>query len=50
MDIRLMNSEIGKTFHPERLLLNLTDKRKLKRSDKYVAFPNLTWKNIKGII
>ena len=44
MDTIFMNYEISKTFHPERLLLNLTDKRKLKRNDKYVAFPNLTWK------
>ena len=43
-----MNS---KTSYPHRLLLNLSDKIKLKRSYKYVASSNLiyyTWKNIKG--
>ena len=46
-----MNSENSKTSDPHRLLLNLTDKINLKRSDKYVALSNLsiyyTWKNIK---
>ena len=45
-----MNSENSKTSDPHRLLLNLTDKINLKRSDKYVALSNLsiyyTWKNI----
>ena len=46
-----MNSGNSKTFDPHRPLLNLSDKINLKRSDKYVAFSNLsiyyTWKNIK---
>ena len=46
-----MSSENSKTCDPHRLLLNLTDKINLKRSDKYVALSNLsiyyTWKNIK---
>ena len=46
-----MNSENSKTSAPHRLLLNLSDKINLKRSDKYVALSNLsiynTWKNIK---
>ena len=46
-----MNSENSKTSDPHRLLLNLTDKISLKRSDNYVALSNLimyyTWKNIK---
>ena len=46
-----MNSENSKTSDPHRLLLNLTDKINLSRSDKYVALSNLsiyyTWKNIK---
>ena len=46
-----MNSENSKISDPHRLLLNLTDKIKLKRSDKYVASSNFsiyyTWKNIK---
>ena len=46
-----MNSENSKT-DPHRLLLNLLDKIKLKRSDKYVALSNpsiyYTWKNIKS--
>ena len=43
-----MNSENGKTSDPHRLLLNLSNKINLKRSDKYVPLPNLsiyyTWK------
>ena len=46
-----MNSKNSKTSDPYSLLLNLTDKINLKRSDKYVALSNLsiyyTWKNIK---
>ena len=49
-----MNSINSKTSVPRRLLLKLTDKIKLKRSDEYVALsnPNIcyawkTWKNIK---
>ena len=46
-----MNSKNSKTSEPHRLLLNLTEKIDLKRSDKYVALSNLsiyyTWKNIK---
>ena len=46
-----MNSENIKTSDTHRLLLNLTDKINLKRSNKYVALSNLsiydTWKNIK---
>ena len=37
-----MNSENGKTSNPHRLLLNLTYKISLKRSDKYVALSNLS--------
>ena len=48
-----MNSENCKTSDPQRLLLNLTDKINLKRSDKYVAFSNLshyyTWENLKTL-
>ena len=51
MDTTFMNSENSKTTDPHRLLLNLTDKINLRRSDKYVALSNLsiyyTWKNIK---
>ena len=46
-----MNSENCKRSDPHTLLLNLTDKTNLKRSDKYVALSNLniydTRKNIK---
>ena len=52
MDTIFMNSENSKTSDAHRLLLNLTDKIHLKRSDKYVALSNLsiyyTWKNIKN--
>ena len=37
-----MNYENSKTSDPHRLLLNLADKKNLKRSDKYVALSNLT--------
>ena len=43
------NSENSETFDPHRILINLTDKINLKRSDKYVALSNLgiyyKWKN-----
>ena len=46
-----MNSENSKISDPHRLVLILTDKINLKRSDEYVALSNLsiyfTWKNIK---
>ena len=51
MDTKFMNSRNSKTSDRHRLLLNLTNKIKSKRSDKYVALSNLsvyyTWKNIK---
>ena len=46
-----MNYANSKASNPLRLLLNLSDKIDLKRSEKYVALSNLsiyyTWKNIK---
>ena len=46
-----MNSRNSDTSDPHRLILNFTDKINWERSDKYVAFSNLsiyyTWKNIK---
>ena len=48
-----MNSKSSGTSDLHTLLLNLTDKINLKRSDKYVALSNMflsiycTWKNIK---
>ena len=51
MDTIFTNSENSKTSDPHRLLLNLSDKINLKRTDKYVVLSNLsiqyTWKNIK---
>ena len=53
MDTIFVNSENSKTSGPHRLLLNLSDKLSLKRSDKYIALSNLriyyTWKNIKKL-
>ena len=50
MDNIFMNSKSSKTFDPDRIFLNLTDKINLKRSDKYVALSDLsiyhTWENI----
>ena len=37
-----MNSENSKTSNPHRLLLNLSDKINLKRSDKCVTSSNLS--------
>ena len=54
MNTIFMNSKNSKISDPHRLLLNLTDKINLKRSDKYVALSNLsmyyTLKNIKKVI
>ena len=51
MDTIFMSSEDSTTFDPHKLLLNLSNKMNLKRSDKYVDLSNLrvhyTWKNIK---
>ena len=41
-DTIFMNSENSKTPDPHRLLLNLSGKMNLKRSDKYVALSNLS--------
>ena len=43
MDTIFMNSENSKTSDPHRLLLNLSDKINLKRSDKFVALSNVTF-------
>ena len=49
-----MNSKRGKSSDPQRLLINLSDKINLKKSDECVALSNLSiyyaWKNIKKII
>ena len=37
-----MSSGNSKTFDPHRLLLNFSDKIRLKKSDKYVALSNLS--------
>ena len=42
MDTIFMNSQNIKTTDPHRLLLNLSDKINLKRTDKYVALSNLS--------
>ena len=48
-----LNLKNSKTFEPYRLLLNLSDKKNLKRSNKYFALSNLntyyTWKIIKKL-
>ena len=54
MDTIFMNSENSKRPDPHRLLLNLSDKINLKRSDKHLTLSNpsiyYTWKNIKKVI
>ena len=51
MDTIFINSRNSKTSNSHRLLLNISDKINLSRSDKYVALSSLsiyyTWKNIK---
>ena len=51
MNTIFMNSRNSGTSDPHRLLINLTDKIYLKRSDRYLDSSNLsiyhTWKNIK---
>ena len=42
MNTLFMNSKNSKTFDLHRLLLNLTDKINLERSDKYVDLSNLS--------
>ena len=42
MNTIFMNSENSKTPDPHRVLLNLSDKINLKRSDKHVAISNLS--------
>ena len=42
MDTIFINSKNSKTSDPHRLLLNLSEKINLKRSDKYVALSNLS--------
>ena len=49
-----MNSKNRKTYDPHRLMLNLSDKIELKRSDKYAALSNLSiyyiWEKLKSYI
>ena len=51
MDTIFMSSKDSTTSDPHRLLLSLSNKMNLKRSDKSVDLSNLrvhyTWKNIK---
>ena len=51
MNTIFKNSKNSKTSDLQRLLLDLTDKINLKRSDQYIALSNLSiyyaWKNIK---
>ena len=50
MDTIFMNSKSSKTSDPHGILLNLSDKINLKRSDKYAALSDLsiyyTWKKM----
>ena len=53
MDTMFLNSKNSKMSDPHRLLLNLAEKIKLKRSEIYVVLSNLsiycTWKYIKKL-
>ena len=42
MNTIFMNIQNSKISDPHRLLLNITDKINLRRSDKYVALSNLS--------
>ena len=48
MNTIFLNSKNNKRSDPHRLLLNITDKRDLRRKGKYIAISNLsiyyTWK------
>ena len=52
MDTIFMNSENKKTSEPHVLILKLTDKLDLRKSEKSIALINIsinyTWKNIKN--
>ena len=54
MDTIFMNSKNNETSDSRGLLLNLSDKINLKRSNKYVALSNLSsyysWKKNKKVI
>ena len=49
-----MNSQNSKTSDPHRLLLYLSEKKNLKRNDKYISLLNISicyiWKNVKKVI
>ena len=47
MNTIFMNSKNTKITDPPRLLINLTHKINLKRSDKYIALSNLTMEKYK---
>ena len=51
IDTIFMNSRSSETYDPQRVIINLSNKLNLKRSDKYVTLSNIskyyTWKNIK---
>ena len=51
MDTIVLISKNSKTSDPHGLLLDLSEKINLKRSDKYIALSNIsiyhTWKNFK---
>ena len=51
MDTIFMNLDSSKSSDTYRLILNLPEKKNLKKSDKYVALSNLssyyTWRNTK---
>ena len=54
MNTLFMNSVNCKTSEPHSILVNLSDEKNFKRSDKYVALSNLnnyyTWKNIQNYL
>ena len=50
MDTIFVNSRNSKTTDPDRLLLNLSDKINLKKSDKYVALSNVSMEKYKKVI
>ena len=50
MNTIFINSKNSKTSDPHRLLFNLTDKRDLRRKDKFIALSNLSIYYIHGQI
>ena len=50
MDTIFMNSKNNKTSDPDRILLSLSEKTDLRRSDEFIHLPNLSMKHTRKSI